>query len=166
MKKVSVVILNYKLKDQTIECIASVMKSTYQNLEIIVVDNNSQDGIENEINQEEVIFLQTGFNLGYTGGNNIGIKAALANNASYIFILNPDTTVESTTIEKLYYCAEKTKSGIIGPKILFSDPKKIWYAGGIFDSLNVIGSHRGVNEEDQGQFNKELVIAKIKEKLL
>ncbi|MDD2822950.1 MAG: glycosyltransferase family 2 protein [Candidatus Daviesbacteria bacterium] len=154
MKKVSVVILNYKVKEETLRCILSLKKSDYQNIELITVDNNSGDGIEEEVKKMEgVTFIQTHSNLGYTGGNNIGIKKALEGKADFVFILNPDTEVEKDVISSLVNVAEATQAGIIGPKILFSNKKTIWYAGGIMDLANVLGKHRGVDLKDEGQYN-------------
>lgn len=154
MVKVAVVILNFKVKEETIRCIASVKKSDYRNIEIIVVDNNSGDGIEERIkNIKDVLFIQSKENLGYTGGNNLGIKKGLENGADYIFVLNPDTEVGKTVIGSLVSEAEKEQAGIVGPKILFSDKETIWYAGGILDLANVLGRHRGVDEQDKGQYD-------------
>lgn len=155
MKKVAVIVLNYKVKDLTMKCLLSVKSSDYPDLDIIVVDNGSEDGIEEELRKQKgIIFIQTGSNLGYTGGNNIGIKHALENEAQYLFVLNPDTEVARDTISELVKVAEKENAGIVGPKILFSDKKTIWYAGGQFDMLNVLGGHRGVDEKDVGQYDK------------
>lgn len=157
VNKIVVVILNFKVKNLALKCINSVKKSSWENLEIVMVDNNSQDGLEEETNKlEGVKFIQTGKNLGYTGGNNIGIKKGLEMGAELILILNPDTTISKDIVEILAKSLEKEDAGIIGPKIYFSSDseKKIWYAGGVFDTANVIGSHRGVNEEDHGQYNK------------
>lgn len=155
MKKVAVVILNFKVKDETLKCIRSVQKSDYKDLEIIVVDNNSEDGLAQEMQKiEDVVFIQNNQNLGYTGGNNIGIKKALELGADYIFILNADTLVEKNTIGSLLTTAERENAGIVGPKILFFDRKTIWYAGGTFDLKNVLGGHRGVDEKDAGQYDQ------------
>lgn len=155
MKKVVVVILNYKVKKYVLKCVESVIESTYKNLEIILVDNNSEDGIEKEIKKYEgVEFIQNHDNLGYTGGNNVGIKKGLADGIEVVFILNPDTTVKKDTIEILVKNLEIDDVGIIGPKIYFADSKKIWYAGGIFDRANVIGKHKGVDGEDLGQYDE------------
>ena len=154
MLKVAIVILNFKLKDQTIKCINSVKKSSYKNLDIIIVDNNSGDGIGEDLKKISGInFIQNTENLGYTGGNNIGIKMALKNRADWVFILNPDTTIEQNTITNLLNSSQQDRIGIICPKIYFSESKKIWYAGGIFDMQNVLGRHRGIDEVDIGQYD-------------
>jgi len=153
MKKVVVVILNYKAKDEALKCIQSVKKSDYQNVDILVIDNNSQDGLgEVLVGSKEVEYIQTGDNLGYTGGNNIGIKKAIEKGADYIFILNADAELERTAISNLVEVAESKDAGIVGPKILFNDKQTIWYAGGKLDLANVIGGHRGVDEKDHGQY--------------
>ncbi len=155
MKKVIVVILNYKVKKEALWCIQSVKKSDYQNIEIIVVDNNSEDGIAKEIkNMKDIVFIQSRDNLGYTGGNNLGIKKAIDHGADYIFILNPDTEVTKMAISSLVAESEKGRAGIVGPKIIFNDKETIWYAGGILDLANVLGGHKGVDEKDEGQYDK------------
>ena len=155
MKKVAVVILNFKVKDEVIECVQSVESSTYKNVEIIVVDNNSDDGIDEAIKKfAEVDFIQNQENLGYTGGNNMGIKRALYKKADYVFILNPDTVIEKRSIENLVKVADKGDGGICGPKILFGDKETIWYGGGIIDLDNILGIHRGMDEKDKGQYDR------------
>lgn len=156
MERVGVVILNYKLADLTLACIKSVTKSTYKNLEIFVVDNNSQDGLGEKLaGEKKVIFIQTGINKGYSGGNNEGIKSALKAGCDFIFIINPDTTIDEKAIETLIEKSKEYSADIVCPKIYFGDKKTIWYAGGIFDKANVLGSHRGVDEIDKGQYDND-----------
>ncbi len=155
MKKVAVIILNYKTKNLTLACLRSVKDSHYLNIQIIVVDNNSQDNLGESLKDDKnVLFIQNSENLGYSGANNVGINKALENKADFIFLLNSDTTIKSSCIDSLIRASEDQAVGILAPKILFSDKKTIWYAGGIFDSANVIGQHRGVNEQDHGQYNQ------------
>jgi GT2 family glycosyltransferase len=155
MKKVGVVVLNYKVAQETIDCVKSVLKNDYGNLKIYVVDNNSGDGIEESIKDfKQVEFIQTGDNLGFAGGNNIGIKKALKDGCDLAFIVNPDTTLEKDTISILLSGMEDQEAGIVGPKILFETEKNIWFAGGKLDKNNVMGSHIGVDEKDIGQYDE------------
>ena len=152
--KVTVIILNFKVKKLALKCLESVQNSNYKELEVILVDNRSNDGIEDDVRKfRDVSFIQTGKNLGYSGGNNIGIKKALESGADYIFILNPDTTIERDCIKNLIDGMESAGADIAGPKIYFAGSKKIWYSGGIMDWENVIGKHKGVDEEDRGQYD-------------
>lgn len=155
MKKVGVVLLNYKVKDLTLRCIESVKKSTYKNIQIFVVDNDSRDGLaETMYKYPEVIFIPSKENTGYSGGNNLGIKKALDEKCDVLFILNPDMMIDPKAIEILVSEVEKVGAGIANPKIYFEGTKKLWFAGKQFDLNNVLATHRGVNEEDQGQYDK------------
>lgn len=152
MPKVAVIILNFKVKDLAKRCIESVKKSTFKNLEIIVVDNSPEEGLK-DLLDSDIGYIPNG-NTGYTGGNNLGIKKALKNSADFVFILNPDTEIEKDTIKILIEGMENRKADIAGPKIYFGDKKTIWYAGGVLDKNNVLGTHRGVDEIDKGQFDE------------
>lgn len=155
MNKVGVIILNYKVKDKVLTCLSSVKKSDYKNLMVYIVDNNSEDSLEKELVKfKDINFLQTGANLGYSGGNNFGIKQALKDGADLILILNPDTKLDKSCISDLVKGMDEYKAGIASPKIYFADKKTLWYAGGVFDDLNILGLHQGVDEQDVGQYNQ------------
>ncbi len=160
MQKVGVVILNYKVADLTVKAIRSVLNSSYKNVQVYVVDNNSgdtlKDLLQNEFKSEKQItslFLDN--NTGYTGGNNVGIKAALKDGCEWVLLFNPDAIVEKKTIEIMVERADATGAQIVNPKIYFANSNKIWFAGKIFDRLNVLGHHRGVDEEDTGKYDRE-----------
>ncbi len=152
--KVAVVVLNFKVKAAVLKCINSIGKSTFSDKEIILVDNASGDGIGSDVGND-IQIIENEENLGYSGGNNVGVKRALDSGANFILVLNPDTTIDKNCIKNLINGMEKNKAGIGGPKIFFSNSEKIWYAGGIIDLENVIGKHRGVDEKDQGKYDKE-----------
>ncbi len=98
-----------------------------------------------------LIFIQTEKNLGFAGGNNVGIRYALAkDDFMYICLLNNDTVIEwnflSNLIETMKVCP---KAGIVGGKILYYDkPNKIWYAGGKLDLWRGGGYHLRFNQTD------------------
>ncbi len=156
MDTVAVVILNYKVADLAVNAVKSVLKSSYPKLHIYVVDNDSDDHIEQFLSEFQGIdFIQTGQNLGYTGGNNVGIKKALKDGAQWVLLLNPDAEVKKDTIEILVERTKEHQAQIANPKIYFAKSKKIWFAGKIFDRANVLASHRGVDEEDIGMYDTE-----------
>lgn len=156
MFQISVVVLNFKVKKLTLRCVKSVQASTYENLKIYVVDNNSGDRIGADLAQyKDIVFIQNNKNLGYAAGNNVGIKRALEEGADYIFILNPDTEVEKSCIKILAGKIEKYDAGIVNPKIYFGDKKTLWFAGKKFDVANVMGVHIGVDEKDEGQYDED-----------
>lgn len=99
-KSVSVVILSYNSKEDLKECIPSLISQTYQDFEIIIVDNASTDGSEEFIrfNYPEIKVVQTGKNLGYAAGNNKGFEVA---EGEYIVVVNPDTVAEPKWLAEL-----------------------------------------------------------------
>ncbi len=162
MKHLAVIVLNYKVKPLTLKCIESVKKSSFKNFEIFVVDNNSEDNIKEAVEgREGVTFLQSGANLGYAGGNNVGIKKALEEGFEKILILNPDTTVQNQAIKILVEKMDEYQADLVCPKIYFAGSKTLWFAGKRFDINNVLGLHRGVDEEDLGQYDQDEQIGEI-----
>src|SRR3990172_12729722 len=99
MKNVFIVILNWNRADDTIECLKSVSKLsiTGYKLSVVVVDNNSTDDSIKKItnNNSDTNIIKNKENMGYSGGNNVGIRHALKNNADYIMVLNNDTLLDT-----------------------------------------------------------------------
>jgi len=137
--KVSIIILNWNGKSDTLNCLASVLKINYQNYNVIIVDNGSQDDSIIAIKQKfpNVHLIATGENLGYAGGNNVGIQYALDNNADYILVLNNDTIVAPDLIDLLTQAAEKhPDTAAFGPVVCELDnPEIIWTAGEFFTDI-------------------------------
>lgn len=153
--KVFVVILNYKVADLVERLIKILQSSSYKNLQVVVVDNNSNDQLGEIIQKyKDIHFIQNDDNLGYAGGNNVGIKFSLEKGADLVLILNPDITLRTDTISNLVRELVAKNADVAGPKIYFKGSSKIWFAGGILDKKNALGVHRGVDEEDRGQYNK------------
>lgn len=171
MKKVAVVVLHFNGEKDTLECLQTLSNLSAEDcrLLIIVVDNGSTAASKAVISNFQVRLIRNEENLGFAGGNNVGIKYALDWAADYILILNNDTLVDKNLIDELLKVANSDeKIGIVVPKIYFAKGyefhkdryknqnlgKVIWYAGGIMDWENVIGKHRGVDEIDRGQYDK------------
>lgn len=172
--KVSVVILNWNRKDDTVDCLKSLRRiSTYgYDLSILVVDNGSTDGsIEefNKITDPSFKLIKSETNLGFVGGNNLGIKCAMEDGADWILVLNNDTLADKNMIKEMVKFAEgKTNVGIVSPKIYFApgfefhkgiypkftSGKVIWAAGGKIDWDNVYGTNIGVDDVDRGQYDE------------
>ncbi len=156
--KVSIVIVNYNGYKDTIECLESIRKIKYSNYDVIVVDNastdNSVDVIKDHITDE--ILLCSDDNLGFSAGNNIGIRVAIENGSDYVLLLNNDTVVEDSFLSHLVTTAVRhEKTAIVTAKILYYDnPSVIWYAGGCFSRKTSRVSHRGINARDNGQYNR------------
>jgi len=146
MSKVFIIILNWNGRADTIECLESLRKIGYRDYKIVVVDNGSTDGSADVIPKkyfQDVAFIETKKNLGFAGGNNIGINYALENDAEFILLLNNDTIVEPDFLTELVKAAQADdKIGIVGPMINFYDNRDtIWFGGGKINWLKTKGSH-------------------------
>src|SRR5690606_4879769 len=98
--------------------------------------------------------LGTGQNLGFTGGNNLGIRYALAGGAEYIMLLNNDTMVAPDMLDVLVKAMSAGPAiGVAGPTIYYySQPETIWSAGGNIDWKHGLTNMIGIGDEDKGQF--------------
>ena len=133
---VSVIILNYNAGELLLNCIESIKKSAYKNLEVIVVDNISTDKSQ-EICKEkypDIKLIQNAENFGYCEGNNVGIRKA---KGDFIMILNPDTIVEPNCIRELIFAHEKLGEGLYQPKILSLNEKQVLQSTG--NMIHVFG---------------------------
>lgn len=103
MLSVTLVVLNWNNAPDTLECLHSLALTTYPNLQVIVVDNGSSDASVPVLRQQfpTLALIETGTNLGYAGGNNVGLRHALAQGAEFIGILNNDTVVDPGFLEPL-----------------------------------------------------------------
>lgn len=131
---VAIILVNYKGREDTIECLVSLRDLTYPHYTVYVVDQASADGTPEVIRRDfpEVKVIENPNNDGFAGGNNRGIEAALRNGAQYIFLLNNDTTVASDLLEPLVARMEAEPDlGIVGSLMLYhSDPEVVWASGG------------------------------------
>ncbi len=122
---VDIIILNYKMREVTRQCLSSLRSLVYPNYRVIVVDNDSQDGVEEMVGRDfhGSIFIQTGGNLGYTGGNNRGIERAIKDGGDYVLILNPDTVVANPGFlgEMVAYAEAHPEVGIAGPRVFLRE---------------------------------------------
>jgi len=150
---VSVIVLNYNAGELLLNCIESVKKSTYKNLEIIVVDNISTDKSQKACKEKypDIKLIQNDENFGYCEGNNIGIRDA---KGDYIIILNPDTIVESNWIEELISAYNKFGEGLYQPKHLSLNEKTVYMSAGNMLNIFGFGYAREKGNKDENQFNE------------
>lgn len=119
---ISIVIVNYKVKDFLLQCLRSIEEASKGlSIETIVVDNNSNDGSIEYLSPifPSVQFIALPQNIGFSRANNIGIEKA---RGKYILILNPDTILETSTLQKMFaYMENNQEVGIAGCKVLNPD---------------------------------------------
>lgn len=136
--RILIVLLNWNGKRDTLECLSSLEKVAYPNFTPIIIDNGSTDDSVPVIRSAfpKVPIFETKANLGFAGGNNIGISWALKKPYEWILLLNNDTTVSPDFLDSFLAAAkEKPQAKILGAKIYrYSDPNRIDHLGGFWNS--------------------------------
>jgi GT2 family glycosyltransferase len=127
MTEVAAVVLSWNGREDTLACLRSLQG---EGAELIVVDNASTDGTAEAVKGVELI--RNDKNLGYAGGMNVGIRAALERGADAVLLLNNDVEVEPGAVAAL--AAAASGAGAVCPVVVFrDDPDRVWYAGADFD---------------------------------
>ena len=143
---VSIIILNWNGKEDTIECLNSLVHVDYPNYNIILVDNASTDGLIEIVQAQfpQVILLRNQENSGFAEGNNIGIRYALSQQADYVLLLNNDTIIEPSFLKKLVNLGEEySEVGMLSPLIYWYDsPETLWFYHGDINWKNGYASHK------------------------
>jgi len=135
---ISLIILNWNGKEDTLECLDSVQKINYPNFSIIVADNGSTDDSVAVIRNAypDIFILENGDNLGFAEGNNRAITYALDHGADAVVILNNDTIVDASLLQAFNEAYHGLPdAGILGTvSFYYNQPDVIWAAGGEWDS--------------------------------
>jgi GT2 family glycosyltransferase len=151
--KVAIVIVNWNGKEDTFECLESIRTIDYSNVEVIVVDNGSNDNSVDEIRERfhEVVLLEAKKNLGKAGGSNIGIRYALNSGADFVLLFDNDAIADSQLIVNFLKATNVVDShAILAAKIYhFDEPNKIWYSGTKWNNQGF--KHLGMGYVDDGQ---------------
>ena len=144
MKRVAIVLINWNGLEDTLSCLASLGEQSFHDWLAIVVDNGSvEDPAEIEKQYPETVLIRNGDNLGYCGGNNVGIRRAEEIGVDYCWILNNDTVVAPDCLEKLVSALDQQPllGAVTHPIGYFDDRNLYWFAGGYFKKG--IPAHRG-----------------------
>lgn len=157
--RVVAVVLNWNGTDDTVACVRSLRRIADPDLEIVVVDNGSLVSPEAALRDcgLDVPVVPTGVNLGYAGGNNVGIRRAQDRGAEFVWILNNDTEVDEGALAPLLEAARRhPHGGAFGSRVLRGDdPSKIWVAWGTVTWRQSLIALVGENESDGPRFDVE-----------
>jgi GT2 family glycosyltransferase len=176
MLHISIIIVNFNSKKDTIECLESLQKIKHANFKysVVVVDNASIEPftLPNKLHSQNIEVIHSDSNLGFTGGNNMGIYYMIEKyNSDYILLLNNDTIVDPDFLKELIKTADSNpRIGLVSSKIYFTKGREfhhdsydkdqlgnvLWYAGGSIDWQHLVAFHRGVDEVDYGQFDNQI----------
>lgn len=150
--KVVAVILNWNNEPDTVACIGSLVDDGLALAQVILVDNASADGSGDRLRERypEARYISTGANLGYAGGNNTGVQAALTTDADWVLVMNNDTCVERGMLKELIAAGEaRPHAAALAPKIVcHDDPSRLWFDGGDFSWMHALGRHRNKGARD------------------
>lgn len=132
--RVSVIVLGWNGRDDTLACLRSLRRATYPALSVIAVDNASTDGGPEAVAAEfpDVRLVRLDENRGFAGGVNVGVAAALESGADHVLLLNNDATVEAGFLEPLVEAASAVGIGAACSQILDAG-ERVWYAGASYD---------------------------------
>jgi len=160
------VVLNWNGASHTIKCVEALRRSVPSPPRVIIVDNGSTDGsVEvlrdrvrecNRVGGGSVELISTAVNLGYAGGNNIGIQAALDRGADFVLLINNDVEVEPDCLARLCDVLDSgPEVGVAGPILLLpGSPAVIWAAGGDLSHRENVTRLRGNGELLNGQYTR------------
>lgn len=177
MDQVVIIIVHYNGGKDTVQCLESLKDIQHQGFEfkVVVVDNASREPFQlpKHFSDQTFQVIRSQANLGFTGGNNLGIWYAKEHlQPSYFCLLNNDTLVAPDFLQNLYdYLSSHEEVGLVSPKIYFAKGSEfhrtdyrpaergrvLWYAGGVIDWRNLDAFHLGVDELDRGQFDQTSV---------
>jgi GT2 family glycosyltransferase len=159
--RVGIVLVNLNGYKDTARCLQSLAEISYKNVELIVVDNGSTDdsGARLRLEFPEVTHIRSDENLGFTGGNNLGIEHAISNGSDHVLLLNNDTFVLPNFLDPLVARLESDKKiAAVSGKIYYAPETRggkdhiIWYAG-CYRKWHMGYHHYGVEEKDTGQYD-------------
>jgi GT2 family glycosyltransferase len=147
------VVLNWNGGDDTLAALESVA-----DVETVCVDNGSDDGSPDAIAARfpGVELIRTGVNLGFSGGNNVGIRRALARGADWVLLLNNDAVADAALPAALAAAAAaRPDAGVLACKVFFAEPPDVlMYAGGRVNlRLGYWGRQDGFGQRDDGRFD-------------
>jgi GT2 family glycosyltransferase len=133
--RVVLLILTWNRRDDVLRCVASLRHLRYANYVPVVIDNASRDDTVAALRARhpDLHVIENSANLGYAGGNNIGLRWALSHGADYVQIINSDTEVTPEMVDELVRVAESDpRIAVVGCRnVLMEDPRRLWGAYGM-----------------------------------
>jgi len=157
-----IIVLNWNRRDDTIACLESLVHLDYPNVQTVLVDNASLDDtvavVQARFPKVKVILNLK--NLGFAGGNNVGIQYALKQGADYLLLLNNDTEVAPDLLTHLLNgCDPKQRVSITIPKIYYhANPHYIWSAGAQWRQFPPRITMIGLNQPDSEIYNQPRLV--------
>lgn len=152
--KVAAIVLNWNRLDDTLACVESLAAVDYEPLDIIVVDNGSEVSPRGALERAHpgVVVVENRLNLGYCGGNNVGLRRGLELGAECLWVLNNDAAAEPGSLAPLVETlASDDAIAAVGSKVVRADrPERLWVAWGRVTWLQSLIALEGADRSDDG----------------
>lgn len=145
-EKTVVVVLNYNGEKCLSKTLRSLKELSYQNKEVVVIDNASTDQSFEQAQEEfpEYTYRRNEKNGGFAYGMNTGIRYALEQKAQYVWLFNYDALTEKETLTRLVEISKKNEDRILLSPLIEDEKKNIWFAGGSIEFLRMRVRHTRV----------------------
>ncbi len=151
---VTCIVLNWNSRDFLEDCLSSLLASDYDDAEYVVIDNASTDGSVEFVSQRfpSVKVIRNETNLGFAGGNNVGLQELASD---FAVLINPDAIVNTGLVSDLVGSFRADDQiGIAGCKTYYPGSKRIQHAGGYIEYPRGAPGHIGLDELDEGQYEQ------------
>lgn len=156
--RVAIVVLTWNGREDLLECLHSVGRLDYRNVETVVVDNASTDGTAGAVRARfpSATVVSNRANLGYAGGNNAGMRFCADRGAEFYFLLNNDIVLDPGCLRELVAVAERhPEGGMFGPKTYrYGLGRVLDFVGGVIEWNSGGTRNIGCGEEDTGQYEE------------
>jgi GT2 family glycosyltransferase len=154
--RVLVVILDWNGADDTLACLESLRASDYPAFDTLVIDNGSRRSVVPAVRATfpDVDCIELPINLGYAGGNNVGLRRALVMQYDFAYVLNNDTVVDAGALRAAVEAGRPSDVAAVGGKVVaFDDPSRLWMTYGAIDYRQSLVHLAGWGERDRGQYD-------------
>lgn len=160
--RVVAIVVNWNGGVDTLRCVESLLAQVPPLHAVLVVDHASTDGSRERVQREfpQVELLETGANLGYSGGNNRGARRARELGADAFLVVNNDVTLEPHCVRELACALDADERlAAVGPRVLLRDePTRIWAAGGLLNWRQNLSDLRGFGQLDAEDYRRTLPV--------
>lgn len=155
-----VVVLSWNSREDTLSCLESACRATGDPSAVVCVDNASADGSPQAVRTAfpGVTLIEAGGNLGFAGGNNLGLRRALEEGADWVVLLNNDARIDQDAIAAFSRAAARhPAAGILAGKLFYEEPSdRVWFAGQrFFPRVGYSGRARGWKRHDRPRYRRE-----------
>ena len=158
-ERVLVIILTWNARAETESCVESVLQLDHDSFDTLVIDNDSQDGTTEALQQrfgDRILLQGNSSNLLFAGGMNVGLAYALSHDYDSVLMLNNDVLVDPGMLRELLAVLRSANDiAAVGPKIFYVEPADtLWFAGAEMNLWKGWPRHRGLRQKDTGAFDR------------